>query len=329
MKLLLIIFAIFFLFGCQEGGNDSTVTPSGSESQQTRKDEIEKWNLYVDLGNYLAADFTPAMDEYFNKFGPNTDYRPHDQDKYMADFLSRLVENNQLSREIELALAKAAHSDGDLDQATYEMGIHLKEVWAELIRARDYYAAGKYESDDLAEAKEVHGRIYDAYMSLSASNTRFWDILTKEDAERRKRDIQEMRDQGLSLRPAILEVIDKGQALQDLLNQLSITYGSLSSFDPEMFLPLYEDFSKSVGSFESVLNNLGDKNNPEGIRTASLAELNERIKEVKASAADLLELRRLKGKLDETPEKTSGTPEHFGLELGLLVDAYNALAPVK
>ena len=315
--------------GCQDSGDSSGSPGASAESQQTRKAEIEKWNIYVDLGNYLAGDFNPAMDEYFKKFDPNADHRLAEQDKYMADFLSRMVEDNQLSREIELALAKAAHSEGDLDQATYEMGMQLKEVWAELIKARDYYAAGKYESDDYAEAKEVHARIYDAYMGLSATNTRFWDILTREDAERRKRDILEMKEQGLSLRPAMLNVIDKGQALQDLLNNLSITYGSLSSFEPEKFLPLYEEFNQSVMEFESALNASANKNNTEGIKSAALSDFSQRIKEVKASAADLIELRRLKGALDDNPENISGTPEHFGRELGLLVDSYNALAPAQ
>jgi len=330
MKRFIVILSIVLLTGCLN--NDSDTTPSinnGAESTQTRKDEIEKWNLYVDLGNYLDSDFNPAMDEYFNKFGLSSDYRPSDQEQYMADFLSRLIEDNQISREIELALAKAAHSDGDLDLVTQEMGVHLREVWSELIKARDYYAAGKFESDDYAEAQEVHARIYEAYMSLSVTNTRFWDILIKEDAERRKRDIQEMREQGLSLRPAMLEVIDKGQALQDLLNQLSITYGSLSSFNPEMFLPLYEDFNKSVNYFDSALADTSTKSNPEGVKEASLIEFKQRVNAAKESAADLIELRQLKGKLSDTPENTSGTPEHFGRELDFLIDTYNSLAPAK
>lgn len=328
MRLLLIIFAFLFIFACQDDSGDvSAPKASNIESQQTRKAEIEKWNLYVDLGNYLTGDFNPAMDEYFNKFGPGADYRPSGQDQYMADFLSRLVDENHLGREIELALAKAAHSDDVLDQATYEMGVHLKEVWSELIKARDYYAAGQYESDNYAEAQEVHARIYEAYMSLSTTNTRFWDILTKEDAERRKRDIQDMKNQGLSLRPAMLEVIDKGQALQDLLNNLSITYGSLPSLEPEKFRLPYEEFNQSITDFESALISVGDKVNPEGLKNASLADFSRRVAEVKASAADLIELRRLKGSLDESPENISGTPEHFGRELGLLVDSYNSMAP--
>ena len=331
MRRLLIILSFVVIFACQaDDGGEPAPKASNGESQQTRKEEIQKWNLYVDLGNYMTGDFNPAMDEYFNRFGPGADYRPSGgQDQYMADFLSRLVDENHLGREIELALAKAAHSDDVLDQATYEMGVHLKEVWAELIKARDYYAAGQYESDNYAEAQEVHARIYEAYMSLSTTNTRFWDILTKEDAERRKRDIQEMVNQGLSLRPAMLEVIDKGQALQDLLNNLSITYGSLSSLEPEKFRLPYEEFNQSVASFEAALTAVGDKNNPEGLKTASLADFKRRVQEVKASAADLIELRRLKGSLDESPENISGTPEHFGRELGLLVDSYNAMAPAQ
>lgn len=325
MKLLLIILFLFLLPGC--GGDDSV--PASSGDGQNRKEEIEKWNLYVDLGNYLNSDFNPAMDEYFTRYGPGTDSPPGISDEYMADFLSRLVDDNQLSRELELALAKASAAEGDLDQATYEMGVQLKEVWAELIRARDYYAGGEYESDNYAQAKEVHDRIYDAYMSLSASNTRFLDILTKEDAERRKRDIQEMRDQGLVLRPAMLEVIDRGLALQELLNQLSITYGSLASFNPELFLPLYQDFEQSAAAFEAVAAGLSDKGNPEGVKGAALADFTRRLSETKASAADLIELKRLKGKLDAPAEDSSGTPENFGRELGFLVDVYNSLAPAK
>lgn len=318
MRLLLLILICLFASGCRGGENDSASADA--------KAEIEKWNLYVTLGNYLADDFNPAMDEYFTKFGPRASHRTKEQSKYMADYLFFLVDDKQLSREIELALAKAAHADGDLDQATYEMGIQLKEVWAELIKARDYYAAGDYESDDYAEA-EAHARIYDAYMGLSATKTRFWDILTKEDAERRKRDILEMRGHGLTLRAAMLNAIDKGLALQELLNNLSITYGSQPSIEPEKFLTLYEEFNQSVTDFEVALNASANKINPEGIKPAALADFSRRINEAKASAADLVELHRLFGTLDESSKKASGTPEHFGQELGLLVDSYNSIAP--
>lgn len=283
-SLLAIALLLPLLTGC---GSDSESTGAAPKSQ---KAEIEKWNTYVDLGYYLESDFNPAMTEYFRTVGSNRAYVSAEHTEYIADLLSKMLENDHLARELELALAKAARSDGDLDQATYEMGVQLKEVWSELLKARDYYAAGEYESDNYAQGREVHQRIYEAYMALESSQSRFSTMLAKEDAQRRQRDIEAMRAQGLTVRPAMLAIIDDGQKLQDALSRYSLSAGGLASLKAEEIDPLVRALGQSVAVYASsdeILNIKAD-GALEGLSGQTLADFGAQAQKALTAARNLL-----------------------------------------
>lgn len=48
--------------------------PAPADEAKSR-DEIGKWNLYVDLANELEIIFLPALNDYFETFGNGPEYR--------------------------------------------------------------------------------------------------------------------------------------------------------------------------------------------------------------------------------------------------------------
>lgn len=319
---LFVLLSLVALTGCFGETQDETTSqgPQGAG----KKEEIEKWNLYVDLSNYLEADLNPALDDYLRLFGYSPEYRPADEPEYIADLLSAMVASQELAGKIDKALAKAAKADDDLDQATYEVGLQLKQLWASLAKARDYYSMPLGRPTDEAAAREVHANIYEDYMALESSRGRFWELLSKEDAERRKRDIQEMGRQGLSLRPAMLKLLDDGQALQDLLISRNINSASLRNLNPADYRPLYDRFAASIAEFDQLLDKTG---NPagEGLNPADLEKFSQHAWVTLASANQLIEYLQGGNPIEGNPEDVSGTPEHFAQRLWILVDLYNSI----
>jgi|GEM_PF-2275196 len=315
--LLVLLLALVPLTGCFGESRDD-----GPASEQAgKKEEIEKWNLYVDLGNYMETDLNPALQDYLRIFGYSPQYRPADEPEYVADLLSTMVANRELGREIDQALAQAAKSDSDLDQATYEMSLQLKQLWSSLVKARDYYA-GRGAGPDETAAREAHADIYEAYLALEASRGRFWELLSREDAERRKRDIQEMGQRGLTLRPAMLKLLDDGQAIQDLLSGRNITSASLHNLSRDDYRPLYDRFAASIAEFDRRLEETEDPAG-ENLKPDELEKFSQQAWATLASANKLLEYLGGKNPGEGNPEDRPGAPEHFARKLGDLVDLYN------
>ncbi len=321
IRLFIILFVVFLLTGCPADPPEG-----GSSAGTSRQEEIEKWNTYVDLSNNLETELNPALQNYFRLFGYSPEYIPTDRPEFAADILSAMVANQELAREIDQALAKAAGSDNDLDQATYEMSLHLKQLWAGLVKARDYYAGGGAAPEDYAAMRETHASIFQAYQGLEATRVRFWDVLSKEDAERRKRDIQNMADQGLALRPAMLRLLDSGQALQDLLSGRNITSATLASLNLDDFRPLNDAFALSIADFD-LLENETENPAQEGLKAEDLERFSRQAWETLAAANQLIERRQNKDPGEAGADEAVGTPEHFGRELGELVDLYNEIVP--
>ncbi|MDR1045508.1 MAG: YiiG family protein [Candidatus Adiutrix sp.] len=311
-NIAVLIFAVFL------GACSGAERPEENSAQSA---EIEKWNLYVDFGNHLETGFNLALSEYFKAFGNRPDYRPAERVEYVSDFIAAMGAEQSLSRDIEKTLAAAEGSDKELDQATYEMSLQLQALWANLRRARDFHDAGGYPQDNPGLARETHSRIYESYLGLEASYSRFRDLLNKEDSERRRQDLREMTESGLVLRPAMLRLIDDAQALQDHLLSRGLQAANLAELDLEALRPYYESYIRSFDDFEKA--NESVKAAREGLAGQVLPRFRSQAAALTVSIRRLIELRRRGLDLDGDPENTPGGPENIGLELGRLVDLYN------
>ncbi len=307
------------------------------EVKVDRKAEIEKWNSYVDLANEIETGLNPALNKYFEAFGNGPTYQPANREAKTRNFIAALSSPGQLAETIDQALLMAAREPkSDLDQNVSELAAHLKTLRQHLLRAREYHAAspdqegdstpsasGEFQPSAPDEAQALHAKIHDAFQNFTAAYGRFRDGLNRADAERRKRDIQEMDDQGLVIRTAMLGLIDHAQELQDMLSSHSITSETLQALDMDQFSPLYDEFMKSADNFEKTL---ADPQQParEKLKLQTLGGFTQQLMVVRASATSLMARYQLKTKALPFPEETPGTPEHFGRVLGDLVDLYNA-----
>ncbi len=293
------------------------------------KVEIEKWNSYVDLGNAVENYFHQALYSYQEAYGHGPTYQPRDFYGLKESFSQTMSEATTLAKAINAALTKAAippHSS--LDTAVTELGRNLQNLWGALMAARDLQAESSRDANFAAANQEraatLHKSIYDYYQQLNDAYLRFREILNSADAERRKKDIQNMATQGLKIRSFMLKAIDSAQALQTLLGQNNVSSATLHLLTLEDFNPLFSQFLLSADEFENALDNSGDDQaDKENLAAEPLAAFRQQLTVVRAAAASLLVRHQLKTTAEEEPGAIMGTPEHFALELGRLIDLYN------
>jgi hypothetical protein len=284
---------------------------------------VEKWNSYVDLANELEAIFLPALNAYLETFGHSPEYQPTQGSGLIANYFLVLTERPEdLSRTLDRAARTAASRGEELDQAVQELIPYLKALWTDLGRSRAWHLerrkAVRESQGDTGELRvrldspeDLHARIFTAYQGFTATYERFRGILTRAGQERRQKDIQELRGKGLVIHPALLEILDAGQGLQDYLNVRKVS--GTASGDPEELRPFLDRLENAAKTLETASAADGDR---EGLSEEALVEFRDQLQAVRTEAAALA---------GEMAGGSRSSPESLFLALGRLVDIYNLM----
>jgi hypothetical protein len=286
------------------------------------EDGVEKWNSYVDLANELEALFLPALNAYLETFGHNPEYHePAQGSGLVANYFLVLMEKPEdFSRALDQARATAGREE-ELDRAVQELMPYLKTLWADLGRGRDLYLEPPKAEDlpdqagelrvRLDSPEELHARIFTAYQGFAATYERFRETLNRAGQERRQKDIQALREKGLVIHPALLEILDAGQELQDFLNVRQISGAAPDGLTPEDLKPFLDRLESSAKILETAGTAGGER---EGLSEETLAEFGDQLRVVRAEAAGLA-----------GGERRKSSPETLARALGRLVDIYNLM----
>lgn len=365
MILIVLVAGLSLMTGCLESQNGTekqgqpntlvgslkaTPYPPADLSPAAQKAEIEKWNSYVDLGNEIEIVFQPALAAYFDIFGRSPEYQPAKQ-LLINPFLTSMSNSDHLTALINIAIEMSVREPrSELDQAVEALAVQLKSLWSGLQEARDLLSpplapaqtsVAEIEVQNqtqqpgqvgikpppLPDYRQLHKRIYESYQDLMLKYGRFRGILNQVDALRREKDIQDMNQKGMILRAALLQLIDSAQNIQDMLSSRSITSSTMANLDLEEFTNLYNNFQKSIDEFEKKRQDTQQLSR-EKLEPASLASFIPQLKLVQSSLFSLMtrfQLQATAGTVPSVPEGSIGTPEHFGRELGSLVDQYNTI----
>jgi len=329
MRLVMILTALFL--NCAAAAPPAaawTVGPLLSPSAGEGDAEVvEKWNRYVDLANEMEALFLPALNAYLETFGHSPEYQPAQGSGLIANYFLVLMEKPEdFSRALDRAAKPAASQEGELDQAVQELIPYLKDLWADLGRSRAWHLKRREEArDSTGEAGEMrvrldgpedlHARIFTAYQGFTATYERFRGVLTRAGQERRQKDIQELRGKGLVIHPALLEILDAGQGLQDYLNIRQVSLASPGELKPEELRPFLDRLENAAQILETAME-AGQYR--EGLPEKALVEFRGQLQEVRAEAAAM-------AGDGETTGRRHSTPESLALALGRLVDIYNTM----
>jgi hypothetical protein len=116
----------------------------------------------------------------------------------------------------------------------------------------------------------------------------------------------------LVLHPALLEILDAGQKLQDYLNVRHLSGASAAKLKPEELEPFLERLETVAGILETALAAGGNR---EGFSEEALIEFGDQLRAVRTEAAGLT----------GGGDGPKSSPETLARSLGRLVDIYNLM----
>jgi hypothetical protein len=305
--------------GCAAAG--PAPRPPAFSAPSAGEGGVEKWNRYVDLAHELEALFLPALNAYLETFGQAPEYQEPARGSGLVDnyFLVLMEKPEDFSRGLDQVRA-VADQEEELGRAVQELLPYVQALWADLERCRDL-RLGPPKAEELPDQtgelrvrldspEELHARIFAAYQGFAATYDRFRETLNRAGQERRQKDIQALRSQGLIIHPVLLEILDAGQGLQDFLNVRQISGAPPDGLTPEDLRPFLDRLESAAEVLETARASGGDR---EGLSEEALVEFGDQLRVVRAEAADL------------AGERRKSSPESLARALGRLVDIYNLM----
>lgn len=222
-----------------------------SETQDTvaefsEEEELELYNLYVDIYNYMNGRLYDSIDRYFTYVAFEEEFSLI-SDHYTCYSLS----DSQLKKmEDAYAMASSKSEKTTLDEAFLAMYPSLTTVFDTLDSIYEYSDLKSYLDDDYAKAKEYHAVLWAALAEYAATGSIFMEELDIAAQERMEASLQIMKDEGYIVFYDINMMFNCASAIQTELYNQGITDENLIEMDLETIQPLYDEF---VGYVEEIL----------------------------------------------------------------------------
>lgn len=235
---------------------DSTteVKDSSTEESETadtaaelnEAEELELYNLYVDIYNYMNERMYSSIERYFKYVAFEEEFSLLD-DHYTCYSLSDTF-LNKIEGAYTMASSKSEKTA--LDEAFLAMYPSLSTVCDTLESIYEYSDLKSYVDDDYAKAKEYHAVLWAALAEYETTSMIFMEELDIIAQERMEASLQIMKDEGYIVFYNINMMYNCASAIQTEFYNQGITDENLIEMDLETIQPLYDEF---VGYVEEIL----------------------------------------------------------------------------
>lgn len=330
--LMCALTGLVLLVGCSDEEKTESESASGQESSAPARPsddgavETGKWNAYVDLSNTMSGGYYRAIELYLEAFGRDEVFRKPAAESKQMDFTNACLgwQAESLTKSIDRVVAVSAGAPKtELDQSAAALAPDLKALWTDVLSMATYLKNKDYVDDDYAKAKKLHPGILAAIVRVDGKIHPFVVALTVQEGEMRQANLKAMREDGLEILPAMLEVLTAAENIQVYLDQNHITSQTMDHLKMDTFRPLYDELATKLQALKGVISE--DKAEKEGLRYLSVGNYYELAQDVKTSAAGLIERHDKKANAPMIPGMVAGTPEYFLTRFSTLVERYNGI----
>lgn len=210
-------------------------------------EELELYNLYVDIYNFMNGRMYDSIDRYFKYVAFEEEF------SLLEDYYTCYSLSDTQVKKVEDAytLASSKSNKNALDEAFLAMYPSLSTILDTLDSIYDYTDLKSYLDDDYAKAKEYHAVLWAALAEYVTTSMIFEEELMIEDQVRTEASLQIMKEEGYVVFYNInMMFICAGNIQTEFYNQ-GISDENLIEMDLEAIQPLYDEF---VGYVEEILS---------------------------------------------------------------------------
>lgn len=290
--------------------------------------EIEKYNAYVQLNNYMTGRLEQVLTRYFEKLG---DGEQPIIGKHFSFTMLSVSANDKSALNKQFGYADKTPAFPTVDPAVVKLKPVMNELVAILSEAHDYYETKGYVDDNFAKSKELHTKIVKAADGYYAASGEFLKAMASMGAERRQESLKKYQDNDQQLRYSALKFLMDAQALSAEMEEQGVTAKNILDLDMGKFKAKYDVLVEDLTNL-TQLSQDAMRAKKEGLRSDLVEDYVDEAKEVKVAASEIIERVNKKSAVDEFDlsnsfflENRNGTPEKFKKTLRDAIQEYNRL----
>ena len=121
--------------------------------------DLEAYNNYVDLSNFMTGDVEESLDRYFNGVAPSKDFSPVEGGNYITTTFTN--HDYEFLDEVE-SQADLGTSYTEMDEHALTLIPTLRALMQVLDEAGNYGNQKGYLDDNYAKGQEIHSRVVPA-----------------------------------------------------------------------------------------------------------------------------------------------------------------------
>lgn len=288
-----------------------------------RQAAVQKYNSYVELYNTLGSE--PARD-YTSNFGNSANFKA-DTPKWSMQ--AHYMDDKIKAMDNALSFADKEPAMKDADAAVKALGPVLKPLLEKMKEAAEYYTNKRYVDDDYARGKELHKEIVPDLAALPPLLKNFQAAVLAMETQRKREQVQTLRDEGALTRAAMVEVINASQDLCAELARQGIKSQNLLDLDLAAYRPVYKALAEAVDSLEKAVQD-EKQSRKEGLPDARIMQAYLKdAQAIKINAAGILERVQKREAVSKAEmmnaANSKNTPEAVQRLTNRLIDRHNRL----
>lgn len=312
------------LMGALQGNKDSYEDlPPASD--------LEAYNNYVDLSNFMSGDVEEALNRYFNGVAPSKDFSPVEGGNYITTTFSN--HDYEFLDEVE-SQADLGTSYTEMDEHALTLIPTLRALMQVLDEAGNYGKQKGYLDDNYAKGEEIHSRFVPAVQTYDEERLPYLNGMKAILQEQQTKDLALLEEEGYTVRYQMLKLsMLKSEIMNLIYKQEEITDENVLSLDVSEIRPKYEEFAEVLSQFAENYKDKAELEK-EGFESYSISQLsffNDAVTEFKVqtqallsrveeqkpySEAEKLSLRITDGSLEHLAESGAKITSHYNDVIG-------------
>lgn len=155
--------------------------------------DLEAYNNYVDLSNFMTGDVEESLSRYFNGVAPSEDFSPVEGGSYITTTFSN--QDYDFLDEVE-SQADLGTSYKEIDEHALTLIPTLRTLMKVLDEAGNYGNQKGYLDDNYAKGQEIHSRFISAVNAYDEERLPYLNSLRAMLQEQQVRDLERFKKEG-------------------------------------------------------------------------------------------------------------------------------------
>lgn len=250
--------------------------------------DLEAYNNYIDLSNFMSGDVEEALNRYFNGVAPSKDFSPVEGGNYITTTFTN--HDYEFLDEVE-SQADLGTSYTEMDEHALTLIPTLRALMQVLDEAGNYGNQKGYLDDNYAKGQEIHSRFVPAVNAYDEERLPYLNSLRAILQKQQAKDLERFEKEGYTVRYQMLKLtMLKSEIMDAIYKQEDISDENVLSLDVTEIRPKYEEMAALLSEFAVNYKDEAEleKEGFESYKSGQLSFFNNAITEFKVQTQALL-----------------------------------------